>query len=359
MATDLIFVGGFLGAGKTTLLTTAARTLARRGRRVGVITNDQAPHLFDSAVLRRGSPVAEVSGACFCCSFDDLIAAVEQLESQGVDCILAEPVGSCTDLSATLLQPLKDRFRPRLRTAPLTVLADPDRLLDALDSRASGLHEATAYIYWLQLLEADRILVTKADTLDPGIGEAIVALTRQAFPGVAVGAIAGETGAGVDSWLDDVLAGGPAGTRLLEMDYDRYALGEAALGWCNATVSVQPAHASLPARLVGVLRDAARANGLVIGHAKVLLAADGLEASAQCTDARAPVRSSRTGVDSAPSGRLVINARVQAPPDALEATVRAALELALERASARGEIIDFSCFSPSYPRPTHRYDHVV
>ena len=237
---DLIFVGGFLGAGKTTLLHTAARTLSRRGRRVGLVTNDQAPQLFDTALLGAAGPVAEVAGQCFCCGLDDLLGALDSLAEQGVDCILAEPVGSCTDLSATLLQPLKDRHGERFRLAPLTVLADPDRLLDALEARSSDLHEATAYIYGLQLEEADRILVTKSDSLDEGVGDAIVGLTRQAYS-VPVDAIAAASGEGVAQWLDATLAGGPVGARILDIDYDRYALGEAVMGWLNATVRVSAA----------------------------------------------------------------------------------------------------------------------
>lgn len=41
--TKLILVGGFLGAGKTTLLWYAAQKLMRKGLKVGLITNDQAP----------------------------------------------------------------------------------------------------------------------------------------------------------------------------------------------------------------------------------------------------------------------------------------------------------------------------
>lgn len=54
MTTRLIFVGGFLGAGKTTLLWEAALKLSQKGLRVGLITNDQAPELVDTAFLSRG-----------------------------------------------------------------------------------------------------------------------------------------------------------------------------------------------------------------------------------------------------------------------------------------------------------------
>src|SRR3954454_9480958 len=76
----VILVGGFLGAGKTTLLATAAERLAAGGKRVALVTNDQAANLVDTAVLReRELAVDEVSGGCFCCKFDDLIGALDHL----------------------------------------------------------------------------------------------------------------------------------------------------------------------------------------------------------------------------------------------------------------------------------------
>src|SRR5271165_567089 len=105
----LILVGGFLGAGKTTLLAQAAVRFAKLGHRVGLVANDQAADLVDSEVLKTtGSCVEEVAGGCFCCRFPDMIAALERLaQDDGADVLLGEPVGSCTDLAATVMQPLK------------------------------------------------------------------------------------------------------------------------------------------------------------------------------------------------------------------------------------------------------------
>jgi len=108
--THILFVGGFLGAGKTTLLWRAADVLMKRGMRVGLITNDQAPDLVDTKWLaEKGLNVREVAGSCFCCNFAGLIYAAEKLLAAEARVLLAEPVGSCTDLSATILQPLQDR----------------------------------------------------------------------------------------------------------------------------------------------------------------------------------------------------------------------------------------------------------
>jgi Ni2+-binding GTPase involved in maturation of urease and hydrogenase len=355
---DLILVGGFLGAGKTTLLHAAAAALAETGRRVGLITNDQAPQLVDSAVLRRAAPVAEVAGSCFCCDFNGFIAACEELIAQEVDTILAEPVGSCTDLSATIVQPLKERFGDRFHCAPLSVLADPDRLREAFGLRAGRLHQATAYIYRLQLEEADLLLIGKADSLAESEREELAAAAAKAQPALARRFVSARSGEGLQAWLTAVLAGGPAGRRILTVDYDRYAEGEAVLGWLNATVSLTEADPELALHLITGLRDRIAAGSGEIGHLKALLEAEGLLARAQCVGLDEQVSDERSGVGQGPA-RLIINARVQCPPVELEHLVREQLAESLAACSSHGSIETLDCFSPGYPRPTHRYDTVV
>src|SRR5438105_4876272 len=122
-----VMLGVFLGAGKTTTLARLARHYMAQGHQVGIVTNDQAEDLVDTTSLRaQGFPVQEVAGACFCCRFDDLVARVGQLQSDNrPDVILAEPVGSCTDLVATVAQPLKDLYGDRFQVAPYAVLFKP------------------------------------------------------------------------------------------------------------------------------------------------------------------------------------------------------------------------------------------
>ena len=55
MQTKLIIVGGFLGAGKTSLLWDTAKKIKGSGGSVGLITNDQASGLVDTAFLETGS----------------------------------------------------------------------------------------------------------------------------------------------------------------------------------------------------------------------------------------------------------------------------------------------------------------
>src|SRR5437667_5758063 len=169
-----IMLGGFLGAGKTTAMARIARHYMDQGKRVGVVTNDQAQDLVDTHSLReQGFPVEEVAGACFCCKFDDLLSKVGALETaQRPDVILAEPVGSCTDLVATVVQPLKDLFGARFSVAPYTVLFKPSHGLKILRHEASGgFSPKAAYIFQKQLEEADAVLVNRNDVLTPAAVE--------------------------------------------------------------------------------------------------------------------------------------------------------------------------------------------
>src|SRR6266513_2920558 len=135
-----VMVGGFLGAGKTTTLARLARHYQQQGKRVGLVTNDQAQDLVDTNSLRaQGFTVAEVPGACFCCRFDELMNRVGELhERERPDVILAEPVGSCTDLVATVVQPLKDLYRDRFEVGPYPVLFKPSHGLKILRGEAGS-----------------------------------------------------------------------------------------------------------------------------------------------------------------------------------------------------------------------------
>src|SRR5919106_2067962 len=112
MRAHYVMVGGFLGAGKTTALIRAGEHLARSGRRVGLIMNDQSDALVDTALVRsRHLPVEEIAGGCFCCRFNSLVDAAFRLDRDARPVVfLAELVGSCTDLIATVALPLRHMY---------------------------------------------------------------------------------------------------------------------------------------------------------------------------------------------------------------------------------------------------------
>lgn len=113
-------LSGFLGAGKTTTLVAVAKHLQSQGRRVAVITNDQGTELVDTQLARSAiAEAGEVTGGCFCCRFEDLLTVAQRLvDGHQVDTLLAEAVGSCTDLQATVIRPLSAHYGEHFTPAP-------------------------------------------------------------------------------------------------------------------------------------------------------------------------------------------------------------------------------------------------
>src|SRR5687767_1133355 len=155
LAARYIMIGGFLGAGKTTAVSQLAATLVSRGLRVGLITNDQGSGLVDTSVLRaRGFATEEIPGGCFCCRFNSLVDAADKLTSTSrPEVFIAEPVGSCTDLVATVTYPLRRIYGDRFTIAPLSVLLDPQRArrVFGLGEEGRAFSDKVLYIYRKQL----------------------------------------------------------------------------------------------------------------------------------------------------------------------------------------------------------------
>src|ERR1700754_3443164 len=177
-AADYIMVGGFLGAGKTTAMLRLAEHLTHRGQRVGLITNDQSQGLVDTSIAAsQGYPVQEITGGCFCCRFNSLPDAADRLTREArPDVFLAEPVGSCTDLRATVQYPLRRLYGDDYRVAPLSVLVDPTRAARVLGLESGrSFSPKVRYVYEKQLEEADLIVINKSDLLNVDQREALKA----------------------------------------------------------------------------------------------------------------------------------------------------------------------------------------
>lgn len=360
--TRLILAGGFLGAGKTTLLWEAARRVMEKGQRVGLITNDQAPELVDTALLAHNDvKVAEVNGSCFCCNFNGLIDTTRNLKKEAqADVIIAEPVGSCTDLSATIVQPLKENLKGQLVVSPLTVLADPARLTDILLGGNAGLHPCAAYILKKQLEESDIILITKTDLLSAEELEVLKEKVIMHFPASEVMAVSSLTGEGMDRWLDKVLSSTDAGKRLVEVDYDVYAEGEAVLGWLNSTVELTGSAVDWDAftqKLMQSLSTRFDASNASVGHVKILVESGDQYLIANLTG-KGNTLTLRQSAGVSNRAILTINARVEMTPEKLSKLVSQTLE-ELTGSTIGNKVLTHRCLSPGRPNPTYRFAYVV
>ncbi len=374
MATPrLILVGGFLGAGKTTLLLHAAEQLSRQGKRVGLVANDQAADLVDTEILKQtGSEVEEVAGGCFCCRFSDMIAAMERLvRDTDADVLIGEPVGSCTDLSATVLQPLKELHGRQFDLAPFSVLVDGhqvrvlNRLRQAAEENPSArFPDSVLYIYEKQLEEADLIVLNKCDLLSATELTDLKASLAERFPDTPVLTMSALSGDGVNAWLEWLDQDRRAGRKIAAVDYDTYAVGEASLGWLNAEAHLHAADSAAPWRrfaqelLEGLCADL-RAASAEIAHLKLSLTAGNEHVVGNLTanDATVFLRGSiRPGCQDA---SLLVNARVHCHPDQLRAVVEARLSAIAGVHRIRAVITHMRSLSPGRPQPTHRYEAIV
>ena len=360
--TRLILVGGFLGAGKTTLLWEAARRIMSDGKRVGLITNDQAPDLVDTAILSHHDvKVAEVSGSCFCCNFNGLMNALQQVRREAnADIIIAEPVGSCADLSATIVQPLKEHMGRTLLTSPLSVLADPLHLIDILEGGTAGLHSSAAYIFWKQLEESDIILIGKSDLIGEDEMVSLVEKVKVGFPDAEVMVISAVTGEGIDEWLKEVMNRTDAGQRIVAVDYDIYAEGEAVLGWLNSTIELSGPITEwdlFGKKFLEELSHKFDEGDSSVGHVKLILESGDRFLKGNLTGKFDTLNfSGSTG--RCDQARLTLNARVQMTPVELEVLVRKTLD---ETAGAEInlKILTLRCLSPGRPNPTYRFSHIA
>ena len=357
-----IMIGGFLGAGKTTAVLRLAELLQRRGSRVGLITNDQSHGLVDTAVLgSSGFPVEEITGGCFCCKFDSLVGASERLSrEQRPDVFLAEPVGSCTDLKATVDYPLRRMYGDNYWIAPLSVMVDPVRALRILELEpGKSFSSKVVYVYRKQLEEADIIVINKIDLLSPQRLERLREALMESFSPNQVLAVSARRGTGLEEWFEQISQPLESMQRDLEVDYDTYAEGEALLGWLNCSLRVEAnagfnGNALLHKAMTAIQR---RLRSREIAHLKMTLTPDeqghdigvanltGTDGVAEQSHAlQAPLR----------AGELIVNLRAEADPQALRSLVRQVLQAIGRDDGLLLKIEHLEAFRPARPTPTHR-----
>ncbi|HVY71697.1 MAG TPA: GTP-binding protein [Verrucomicrobiae bacterium] len=364
-----IMIGGFLGAGKTTAVARLAQRLSSQGLRVGLITNDQGSELVDTAMLRsRGFATEEIPGGCFCCRFNSLVDAAAKLTTASrPDVFIAEPVGSCTDLVATVTYPLRRMYGSDFTIAPLSVLVDPVRALRVFGLEPGGkFSEKVLYIYRKQLEEADIIVINKTDSLDDIRREALRNALASQFPRAGVLEVSARTGAGLDAWFDRVAADHQAGGEAMTVDYEIYAEGEALLGWLNCTIALAAGSSfdgsGFLRQLAVELQQQLNQRAAEVAHLKMTLNPDeGLGDLAVVNLVRNDFvpELSQELAEPLTHGQVILNLRAEAAPEALREFVEAALaRAAVTFPAVKTNLEHLEHFRPGKPRPTHRFERM-
>lgn len=360
-----IMIGGFLGAGKTTAVAALAARLSQNGLKVGLITNDQGQELVDTAMLRsKGYATEEIPGGCFCCRFNSLVDAAERLsESNRPDVFIAEPVGSCTDLVATVTYPLRRMYGNDFTIAPLSVLIDPARAM-----RVFGLQPGPSfspkviYIFKKQLEEADIIVISKSDTLAAGQIEELTTAIAREFPRAQILSASARNGMDLDGWFHHLESDEQIERQVMDVDYEIYAEGEALLGWLNATLQISSTEYfdanSVLTTLAKNVQGRLCRSGSEIAHFKMTFSPDsGLGDIAVINLVRNDFvpELSITLEHPVNSGQVIINLRAEEDPERLASTLRESVaELHGQVPGLQAKLEHLEKFRPGKPTPTHR-----
>jgi hypothetical protein len=156
-----------------------------------------------------------------------------------------------------------------------------------------------------------------------------------------------------------------AGRRLLEIDYDTYAQGEAELGWVNLSANLSDDGKvidldRLAQDLVGSIADSIRGSEGQIAHLKVSVTGGDAQAVANVVSNESPVDIGLAANRSVPGPiQVILNARVAIDPQVLEEHCRQGLDRVASQHSLRVDSVTAHSLRPGRPVPTHRVHSAV
>lgn len=354
----LYLLGGFLGSGKTTAIQRACEALLNRGNSVAVITNDQGIQLVDSAFIKGHQiPGREVVKGCFCCNYNQLEEGILSLQAEEkLDILFAESVGSCADIVATIIKPLRKFHRET--DIVYSVFADALQLLRIAAGKALTFDEDVNYIYEKQLEEADILVVNKSDLLSKEEKCIIENWVQKSFPGRTYLFQNSLEVKDIKKWMETLICFNPDTERnSLQINYDKYGAGEAKLAWLDCEVEISTGNMnaiSVATILINKIYSRICQQRLPIGHLKFLMRAGEWQRKVSFTSLNEPFLRQSDSLYNINSLTLIINARVQTLPEILKNTVKEIFDEIMEEQACVIKYHDLSAFQPGFPKPTYR-----
>jgi G3E family GTPase len=354
MATRIAIIGGFLGAGKTTLITRIAKSIQESGRNVGIIMNDQGVDLVDSQYsCSQGLDTCDVQGGCFCCRFPDFMNNAENLiRKSKPEFILAEPVGSCTDLLATVIGPLKVVYAEKFSVAPLIIMVDASRIV------TEGISDETlgGFLRKHQIQEAEYVVLSKSDLIMPKDVMRIKVAIQDVNDGARVIPYSAISDEGYGQILKVIDSKATSNRSPKDIDYELYAQAEAELGWYNGKFEFLAQERvdsyDLATKILKSIGSEYDPTG--IAHAKLFIESETNAVKMSQVGSNLTVDLVKGSRYSQGEVKLFVNARIVSSPERLKETVRRSVEEGIKGMGFEVEKFKDDCFSPSPPRPYYR-----
>lgn len=181
---------------------------------------------------------------------------------------------------------------------------------------------------------------------------------RRDFPAAKVLSVSARTGDGMEDWFRLLLDDESSPERVMDVDYARYGVGEALLGWYNARLQwdgIKNGVLRMDSNMVLVeiarkIQKRLERQGVEIAHFKMSLKT---QAGVELTVVNAVRNGSPAEVSSRMTkpvtmGEILINLRAEGAPELLEAAVRREIE------GLPVTWLESVAFRPGQPRPVHR-----
>ena len=216
------------------------------------------------------------------------------------------------------------------------------------------------YLFDKQLQEADIIAINKIDLLNIQERKQICDYLKTKYPGTDIVEVSALTGSGMEEWFNIAINNHAPDKPSLEIDYERYAKAEAALGWLN-TFALLASDKKLNANdiltdIVNGIKDRIKGQNSEIAHLKVYAVSSLDYAKMGVTGVDEEITVNRAMQLSASKMNLIINARVEMDPIALRQITEEIIGSVCKKYSITATDQKTESFVPSYPKPKYRME---
>lgn len=359
--TRFIILGGFLGAGKTTLAVNIGRYLRERhDKSVAIITNDQGEVLVDTEFTKdAGFDVKEVLGGCFCANFDEFLKSARSLvQMSRPDVIIAEPIGTSTNILATVVAPLRTLYPDEFEVAPLMVVVDGTQVLNLLDE--GDTEEKVVLIPSHQVREAEVVVVSKMDRVPKSTQERTLDSVHQHLDGVEIIPYSSVTGENLERIGKLILSDRKSAKLPTGVENSQFAGEKASLGWYGSASRLVPkGRVDIYDIVTSIMnRTASAFDPSEIAHVKVVLLSPDIGVKISLVGDSMQVDGLKGSRYLTTEAELVINARVISSPETLTEVFRDAVESL--KSDFGLEIPHFSekCYRPKPEAPSYFFKNL-
>lgn len=356
--TRMLVLGGYLGAGKTTLAVNLAKYLKKKhNKSVSIIMNDQGNVLVDTEYSRNaGFNTDDITGGCFCSNFDKFILSARTLvASNNPDVIIAEPIGTSTNIMSSVIAPMKLLHPDEFSISPFVVVVDCVRALNILSEKNQKDVDTVSIIPTHQIRDAEVIILTKTDLVNRDIISKIRIAIERIIPGTRVIETSSMDLSNVDDIVDIVLSS-ETSTKVPSGEKNSgFVFEKAKLGWYSGTFNITPSENvdmySLETDLMKRLTMEYDYKSII--HVKVLIESPEAVAKMSLVQETMQVDDVYGSRYIKTPGKLILNARIISPPKKLKETITTLIDNIFSHYPLKYTKLEEECFTPKPESPSY------